>query len=77
MTVPNARSSRRLEIVVDGLFSFGSVQLAVDTTLVSPLHCDGTTHRGVAHVNGVVGERRFGGEGAGGGGERVRNKCQP
>ena len=30
---------RRLEVVADGLPLFGGVQLAVDTTLVSPLHC--------------------------------------
>ena len=29
-------------MVADGLPLFGSVQLAVDTTLVFPLHCDGT-----------------------------------
>ena len=32
---------RRLEVVADGLPLFGGVHLAVDTTLVSPLHCDG------------------------------------
>ena len=47
LPVPHARDQRRLEIVADGLPLFGSVQLAIDTTLVSPLHCDGTPHRGV------------------------------
>ena len=39
---PNIIDSRRLEVVADGLPLFGGVQLAVDTTLVSPLHCDRT-----------------------------------
>ena len=30
------------------------VQLAVDTTLVSPLHCDGTARRHTTHVDGAV-----------------------
>ena len=54
LPVPNARDSRRLEIVADGLPLFGGAQLAVDTTLVSPLHCDGTPHRGAAYVDGAV-----------------------
>ena len=37
---------RRLEVVVDGLPVYGGAQLAVDTTLVSPLHCDGSARRG-------------------------------
>ena len=32
---------RRLEVVADGLPLFGGVQLAIDTTMVSPLHRDG------------------------------------
>ena len=39
---------RRLEIVVDGLPLFSGAQLAVDTTMVSPLHRDGTARRGAA-----------------------------
>ena len=35
--LPHAHDSRRLEIVADGLPLFGGMQLAVDTTLVSPL----------------------------------------
>ena len=46
----NARDARRLEIVADGLPLFGGVQLAVDTTLVSPLHCDDST----ANMDGAV-----------------------
>ena len=52
LPVPNARDARRLEIVADGLPLFGGVQLALDTTLVSPLHCDGSPHRGAANNDG-------------------------
>ena len=45
---------RRLEVVVDGLPLFGGAQLALDTTLVSSLHCDGSPHRGAADVDGAV-----------------------
>ena len=41
-------------MVADGLPLSGGVQLAVDTTLVSPLHCDGTAGRHTAHVDGAV-----------------------
>ena len=51
---PNVIDSRRLEVVADGLPLSGGVQLAVDTTLVSPLHCDGTARRHTAHVDGAV-----------------------
>ena len=54
LPMPRANDSRRLEIVADGLPLFGGVQLAVDMTLVSPLHCDGTPHRGAAHVDGAL-----------------------
>ena len=46
--------ARRLEVVVDGLLLFGGAQLAVDTMLVSALHCDGSLHRGAADRDGVV-----------------------
>ena len=46
--------NRRLEVVVDGLSLYGGAQLAVDTTLVSVLHCDGSSHRGAADARGVV-----------------------
>ena len=39
---------------MDGLPLFGGAQLAVDTTLVSSLHCDGSPHRGAADVDGAV-----------------------
>ena len=49
-----ATDGRRLEVVVDGLPLFGGCQLAVDTTLVCALHCDGSPHNGAADVDGVV-----------------------
>ena len=46
LDVPNAaRDGRRLEVVADVLPLFGGVQLAIDTTLVSPLHSNGTAWR--------------------------------
>ena len=44
---------RRVEVVADGLL-LGGVQLAIDTTLVSTLHCDGCPRRGAAHTDGVT-----------------------
>ena len=41
-----SQECRRLEIVVDGLLLISGAQLAVDTTMVSPLHRDGTARRG-------------------------------
>ena len=38
---PDPRDGRCLEIVGDGLPSFGGAQFTVDTTLVLALHCDG------------------------------------
>ena len=35
-----------LEVIADGLPLYGGAQLAVDTTIVSALHCDGTLPRG-------------------------------
>ena len=40
LAAPNVGDARRLEVVVDGLPLFGGAQLAVDTTLVSALHCE-------------------------------------
>ena len=50
----NALDSRRLEVVADGLTLFGGAQLTTDTTLVSPLHRDGTARRMATHVNGTA-----------------------
>ena len=49
-----ANDGRRLEVVVDGLPLYGGAQLAVDTTLVSALHCDGSARRGAAERDGVA-----------------------
>ena len=48
------RSGR--EEVAEGLPLHGGAQLAVDTTLVSAHHCDGTAKPGAAHI--VVARRR-------------------
>ena len=45
--------TRRLE-VADGLHIFCGMQVAVDTTLVSTLHCDGTPQRGSPVEDGIV-----------------------
>ena len=41
-------------MVADGLPLFGGARIAVDTTLVSALHCDGSALGGAAHRDGVV-----------------------
>ena len=43
-----------MEIIADGFLLFGGAQLAVDATLVSPLHCDGSARPGAAHTDGAV-----------------------
>ena len=43
---PQNSDGRSLEVVAEGLTSFGGCQLALDATLVSPLHGDGTHRRG-------------------------------
>ena len=48
LTEPNRLDGRRLEVVADGLPLHGGAQLAIDTTMVSPLHRDGTARRGTA-----------------------------
>ena len=53
LAAPDLMDSRRLEVVVDGLPLFGG-QLAVDTTLVCALHCDGSPHGAAADADGVV-----------------------
>ena len=61
LLAPNVQDARRLEIVAEGLPLFGGAQLAVDTTLVSAHHCDGTARPGAAHIDGaalVVSRRR-------------------
>ena len=53
IAAPDPRDGRRLEIVVDGLPLFGGTQFAVNTTLVSALHCDGSPTVG-ARDNGAA-----------------------
>ena len=53
-TPQQALDGRRLEVVADGLPLFGGVQLAIDTTLVSPVRADGTARRGAAQHDGVA-----------------------
>ena len=50
----NALDGRRLEIVADGLTSWHGAQLAVDTTMVSPVRRDGTARPGAAERDGVA-----------------------
>ena len=53
LAAPNPNDSRRLEIVIDRLPLFCGAQLAIDTTLESVLHCDGSARARVAHVDGA------------------------
>ena len=50
----NALDSRRLEVVADGLTLWRGAQLAVDTTLVSPLSRNGATRRRAANHDGAA-----------------------
>ena len=45
---------RRLEVLADGLPLHGGAQLAIDTTMVSPLHRNGVALRGAASRPGVA-----------------------
>ena len=47
----NGLDQRRIEIIVD---LWHGAQVAVDTTLVSPLHGDGSPRRNAATKSGVV-----------------------
>ena len=49
---PGVADGGRLEVVVNGLPLFGGSQIAVDTTLVSALHSDGTPLRRAAAEDG-------------------------
>ena len=49
-----AMDGRRLEVIADGLPLFEGAQLALDTTMVSPLHSDGTAKRGTSVRGGAV-----------------------
>ena len=48
---------RRLEVVADGFPLHGGAQLAIDTTMVSPLHSNGVARRGASDRKGL-GERK-------------------
>ena len=48
----NQLDGRRLEVVVDGLPLWNGAQLAIDTTMVSPVRNDGTARAGTASING-------------------------
>ena len=50
----NHLDGRRLEIIADGLPLWRGAQLAIDTTLVSPIRADGTARRHAAHRDGVA-----------------------
>ena len=51
---PDVHDGRRLVVVATGLPLFGGAQLALDTTLVSALHCDGSARPHTADVDGVA-----------------------
>ena len=51
---PGVADGRRLDVVVNGLPLFSGSQIAVDTTLVSALHSDGTPLRRAAAEDGVA-----------------------
>ena len=53
LRAPDVLDGRRLEVVAEGLPLFGGAQLALDTTLVSALHCDGSARPHAANVDGV------------------------
>ena len=48
LRAPDVHDGRRLEVVAEGLPLFGGAQLALDTSLVSALHCDGSARNVVA-----------------------------
>ena len=71
----NVLDGRRLEVVADGLTLWHGAQLANDTTLVSPLHRDGTARRRAVDRNRAAKEeghawwcslQKFGGGGSDG-----------
>ena len=52
--VQDNNDSRKLEVIAEGLSLFGGVQLALDATLVSAHHGDGTPVRKADTCNGVA-----------------------
>ena len=55
----NVLEGRRFEVVADGLTLWPGAQLAIDTTLVSPLHRDGTARRTDRNGAALKQARRF------------------
>ena len=53
-TAQGNSDSRRLEVIAEGLSLFGGVKLALDATLVSAHHGDGTPVRKTDTTNGVA-----------------------
>ena len=49
---PHRSDLRRLEVVAEGLTLFVGCQLAIDATVASPLHSDGTHGRRAAAIDG-------------------------
>ena len=54
IAAPNAADNRRLEVVADGFPLFHGAQLAIDTTMVSPLSCTGVLHARCADIDGAA-----------------------
>ena len=54
LRAPDVLDGRRLEVVAEGFPLFGGAQLALDNTLVSALHCDGSARPHAAIVDGVA-----------------------
>ena len=54
IVAPDVQDGRRIEIIAEGLPLFGGAQLAVDTTSVSALHCDGSARTRAATVDGIA-----------------------
>ena len=47
-----ATDQRRIEVIAEGLPAFHGAQLAIDTTLVSPVRADGAPHQRCSEENG-------------------------
>ena len=54
LAVHNGLDSHRLEVVADGLTLWRGAQLAIDTTMESPLRRDGTTRPRAANFDGAA-----------------------
>ena len=54
IALPEQVDERRIEVIVDGLLLFHGAQLAIDTTLVSPLSRDGVAHARCANEDGAA-----------------------